>query len=221
MMNYIKWRPLFSLFGSFLLAGTFVSCQDELLDKVNVYSNDFSNLDSSNIINAKWHEFNGDSVLGWYYNEEISINIPSLPYHNTVEITIELLIHDSWDGNPDDIGGSDFWFMHLDGEEIVNTTFSNTPCGYSFCLYQSYPENYPRSFEPKTGAINTSLPGRCQYKGVPGWTSKYRITKLVKHERSNLTILCGDKLKQLNTTDRTCDESWSISKIEVNTLTVK
>ena|SRR5680860_434206 len=220
-MNYMKWRPLFILLGYFFFAGAFSSCQDELLDKVKVYSNDFSTLDSSNIVNAKWHEFNGDSVLGWYHSEDISIDIPNLPYHNTVEITIELLIHDSWDGNPDNIGGPDRWFMHLDGEEILNTTFSSTACGYSFCLYQSFPENYPRSFEPKTGAIDNSLPGRCQYKGNPGWTSKYRITKLVKHERSLLTLLCGGTLKQLNTTDPKCDESWSISKIEVSTLTVK
>lgn len=220
-MNYFKWRSLFILFGCFFLLASFFSCQDDLLDRVQVYSNDFSSLDSSNIVNAKWHEFDGDTVLGWYYNEEISINIPSLPSHNTVEVTIELLVHDSWDGNPDNIGGPDFWYLTLDGKEIVNTTFSNSPCEPFYCFYQSYPENYSRSFEPKTGATDTGLPGRCQYQGVPGWTSKYRLTKLVKHGRPDLTILCGAKIKQLNATDPTCDESWSISKVEVNTLTVK
>lgn len=220
-MNYNKLRCLFIPLGYILFSSLIFSCQDELLDKVAVYSNDFSDLDNTNIVNAKWHEFNGDTILGWYHNEEFSFNLPNLPSHNTVEITIELLIHDSWDGNPDNIGGPDFWYLHLDGEEILNTTFSNTPCGSSFCLYQAYPENYPRTFEPKAGAIDTDFPGRCQYNGIPGWTSKYRITRLVKHDSPSLTILCGDKLIQLNSPDPKCDESWSISKIEVSTLTVK
>jgi hypothetical protein len=219
-MNYNNWRSLFILLGCVLLMASLISCQDELLDKVHVYSNDFSSADPSSLTNGKWHEFNGDTVLGWFHNEEVSLNISRLPSHNTVEITIELLIHDSWDGNPDNIGGPDFWFMHLDGQEIINTTFSNTACGSSYCYYQSFPENFPRFFEPKTGALETILPGRCQYEGIPGGTTKYHITQLIKHESPDLTLLCGDKIKQLNTSDPACDESWSISKIEVKTLTV-
>lgn len=220
-MSYVQWRYLFTLFGSLFLSGTFISCQDELLERVTVYSNDFSQGESADIINGKWFKFNDDSVLGWYHNEEISLTISDLPSHNTVEITIELLLHDSWDGNPENVGGPDFWYMQLDNEEIINTTFSNSPCGYNYCLYQSYPENFSRFFEPKTGAMDTNLPGRCQYKDTLGWTTKYRITKLVKHQDSDLTILCGDQLRQGNTDNPQCDESWSISKIEVSTLTVK
>lgn len=220
-MNYHLWRGLTIIFGYLLLSCTLISCQDELMDRVVVYSNDFSKSDDNNFINFKRHEFNGDTVLGWFHNEEISLTIPDLPGHNTVEVTLELLIHDSWDGNPENMGGPDRWYLHLEDEMILNTTFSNTPCGFSFCLYQAFPENYPRTFEPKSEAIETDLPGRCQYTGVSGWTSKYRITRLIKHNSSSLTLLCGDDLVQLNATDPSCDESWSISKIEVKTLTVK
>lgn len=221
MMKYIQWRTLFIVCGYLSLSHLLSSCQDELMEKVVVFSDDFSSMDATHLTNGKWHEFNGDTVLGWYHNEEVTLNIPKLPSHNTLEITIELLIHDSWDGNPDNIGGPDYWLMHLDGEEIINATFSNTPCGFNFCLYQSFPENYPRTFEPKTGAIDTALPGRCQYNGVQGWTSKYRITRLIKHDSPSLSISLKDQLLQLNAADPKCDESWSVSKIEISTLTVK
>jgi len=64
------------------------------------------------------------------------------------------------------------------------------------------------------------LPGRCQYKGIAGWTSKYVVTRLVKHKSSNLTVLIGDRLLQTNAPDPGCDESWSISNIVVKALTV-
>ena len=197
-----------------------VSCQDELLERVPVYSLDL-NSPSSQIINQKQFDFYGDTVLGWYHAEEIVLNLNNLPAHNTIEVTVELLIHDSWDGNQHEVGGPDLWYMQLDGETIVNVTFSNSPCGTNYCMYQSYPENYPRHLEPKSGSVDPDLPGRCQYKDIPGWTTKYLITRRVKHKSSSLTLLLGDRLLQSNTSDPACDESWSISKLEVNALTVK
>ena len=222
MKENSKLRVFLILMGCLFSSFAFTSCEDSLLERVVLYSDDFSNSkENSAVVNAKWHEFNGDTVLGWYNAEEISLNLSGLPKHNTIEITVELLVHDSWDGNPDNVGGPDYWYLHLDGEEIVNTTFSNSPCGTNYCTYQAYPENYPRSFEPKTGAIDSNLPGRCQYKDMPGWTSKYRITRLVKHRENNLSILIGDRLRQENVLNPGCDESWSISKIEISALTVK
>jgi hypothetical protein len=217
-----KLSAFFILLGCFFSLFALTSCEDTLMERVVLYADDFSHTDeNSPVINAKWHKFNGDTVLGWYHNEEIALNLSDLPKHNTIEITVELLVHDSWDGNPDNVGGPDYWYLHLDGEEIVNTTFSSSPCGSNYCIYQAYPENYPRTFEPKTGAVESNLPGRCQYKGIPGWTSKYQVTRLVKHQGNNLSILIGDRLRQENATDPSCDESWSISKIEISALTVK
>ena len=50
------------LFRCLLLSCLLFSCQDELLDKVTVYSNDFSKQDDSHITNAKWLEFDGKTV---------------------------------------------------------------------------------------------------------------------------------------------------------------
>lgn len=222
MKNNSTIRIFFIWMGCYFSFASLSSCDDKLMETMIIFSDDFSHSDQeSPVFNAKWHEFNGDTVLGWYNNEEIGLKLSNLPKHNTVKITIDLLVHDSWDGSPDNVGGPDYWYMHLDGEEIIKTTFSNTPCGSNYCLYQSFPENYPRTFEPKTGALNIDLPGRCQYKNTPGWTSHYRITRLIKHSGNQLSLLIGDRLKQENASDPGCDESWSISKIEISALIVE
>lgn len=214
----------FPLHQTFLLITylvVFTSCEHTLLEEVLVYQNDFSTMDVTNIESARLDEFQGRPVLGPYNLAEVEVTIPNLPSHNTVRVSVDILIHDSWDGNSDDVGGPDFWYMLLDGADVFRTTFSNSPCTSSYCLYQSYPERFPRFMDPKTGALNTKLPGRCQYKDVPGWTSLYRITKLISHSSSQLVILLGDELKQTNARNPICDESWSIANIEVSTLIIK
>lgn len=204
----------FIIFISFLS-----SCQDDILEDVLIYSNDFTTLDSRNIkSNVGFGEFNDEFVLGFFHNESFTLKFNDLPTHNTVRVTIDLYIHDSWDGNSQGVGGPDVWKMLVDNELIVNTTFSNSLCEPAYCLYQSFPENGLRQFEPKTGAVMTNLPGRCQYTGVTGWTTKYRITHLVPHQNQTLTITCLDELMQSNAINPKCDESWSVSKIEVSVL---
>lgn len=218
-------NSLFSRLFSPRLVAVFIllsSCQeDPLIGDFLVYENDFSGLDLSQIENGKLHVFQQDTVLGNYNNEEVTFQLEGLPKHNIVRVTVDLLVHDSWDGNVNGSGGPDQWYMKLDQMEVLNTTFSNSPCTYSYCLYQSYPENNGRHFDPKTGAINTNLPGLCQYDSMPNWSSLYRISKLVYHQGSTLEILLGDQLIQENAESPICDESWSLAKIEVSTLSNK
>jgi hypothetical protein len=37
--------------------------------------------------------------------------------------------------------GPDFWYMKIDKEELVRTTFSNSPGESTYCLRQSYPQD--------------------------------------------------------------------------------
>src|SRR5690606_20484075 len=113
MVNNTR-RLLATWVGCMLFLGGLVSCQDELLERMPVYFLDFATSHSIPIGNEKWFEFNGDTVLGWYDDEEVVLNLSNLPKHNTVEVTVEVLIHDSWDGNQHEVGGPDFWYMHLD-----------------------------------------------------------------------------------------------------------
>ncbi|SHN20882.1 hypothetical protein SAMN04488057_110148 [Cyclobacterium lianum] len=211
-----KTHPIFLI----ILAVWCFSCETSLLEEVKVYDNDFSQSDLLYFEKGRLFDFNGDTVLGYFHNEEIALNLPDLPEHNTIKVTIDLLLHDSWDGNPDNVGGPDFWYMNLDGQQVLRTTFSNSPCESTYCLYQSFPNNFPRFYEPKTGAVRSDLPGRCQYQNSNGWTSHYQITRIISHSANSLAIVCGDELKQENAADPVCDESWSIARIRVSTMTL-
>lgn len=197
----------------------FSSCQKEFLEEIIVYSNDFTDSDLRYIqSNVGLGDYYGEKVLGFFHNESFTLKLNDLPKHNTVRITIDLYVHDSWDGNSQGQNGPDIWKMLVDNKLIVNTTFSNSVCEPAYCLYQSYPENGLRQFEPKTGSVIADLPGRCQFEGVSGWTTKYRITLLVPHQNRTLTLECLDELIQSNAFNPKCDESWSVSKIEVSIL---
>ncbi|SMD42628.1 hypothetical protein SAMN00777080_1189 [Aquiflexum balticum DSM 16537] len=219
-----KYHHLF-IFLLLFVSLTLNSCQDTLCgceSFENIYSNDFTKLDLENFENGRLFIFRGDTLLGNYHNEEVSVTIPGLPFHNTVRVTIELWIHDTWDGNVDDgFGGPDYWYMKVDESEVVRTTFSNSPCESTFCLRQSFPNDYFRQNLPKTDAFQTLIPGLCVFAALPNYTSKYRVTRLVKHEGSTLKLTLGDELMQTNVPDPKCDESWSVGKIELSTFVVR
>lgn len=213
-MNCFKW-----IFW-FLAVLIFGGCQEDTdLGEVVIYAVDFTSENLQEIPNARLREFNGSTVLGNFNNEEVTIRLNHIPSHKMLKIKVELLLHDSWDGNAASPGGPDVWYMNVDGYPLVHATFSNQPCVSTWCLSQSFPDPLGRHNDPKTGAVDTSLPGLCQYEGEEGWTTKYDISKIIRHDGSQLTLNLGDMMIQehLNTTQQ-CDESWSLSKIEISTV---
>ena len=220
-MFFIKKKSLVSFFGILTLFILTISCEDRLESEMMVYSNDFSTLNLANFENARLFVFQSDTVVGFYHNEEVSMTIPDLPGHNILKVTVDILIHDSWDGNPDDgISGPDIWYMKVDGNEVVRTTFSNSPCASTYCLKQSYPQDYFRQNNPKSGAVQTNLPGLCLFGAFQSYTTRYSISRLISHNSSSVRLTFGDELKALNSSDPLCDESWSIAKIEVTSMVV-
>ncbi len=196
-------------------------CTDTLESSIVVYSNDFSDLNLEGFDGARLFVFQEDTVSGFYNNEEIRLRLDGLPSHNIMRVTIDILTHDSWDGNPDDNqSGPDYWIMEIDQNEVIRTTFSNSPCESLFCLYQSYPDNYARQNEPKTGAVRTNMPGLCLFGAFENYTTQYSITKLVEHTNNDIDIVLRDELRQEGNPDPICDESWSIANIVVEALVV-
>jgi len=203
---------LFILLNAVLLA----ACEDKLVSEKQFYFYDFSSNDENKFSNLRLLNFNGVPVAGNYHNEELTLTLSNLSDHNILKLTVEILIHDSWDGNQNiPIAGPDFWYITVDGEEVLRTTFSNSPCESTYCLRQSYPQDYFRQNFPKAGAIQTNLPGLCLFGNRSNYTTKYRISKLISHNKSGVTVVFGDELKALNSPDPRCDESWSVSKVEV------
>ena len=154
-------------------------------------------------------------------NGGFSLNLDNLPPHKAIEITVEPYMHDSWDGNNNygGIDGPDVWTMSADGEELVNSSFSNSPCNSMYCLFQSYPVSYSGGIinnPPKTDAM-TVLPGFC-YTGYTYGTSVYKIVKTISHSKNTLNINFRDFLVQTNVSDPLCDESWSVGLLRVKIL---
>jgi len=221
-MRKISWQNPLQVWILFGMLAITTSCLPTTEMEQVVYSNDFSTLDLAGFENARLFEFLNDTVVGHYNNEEVAVTIPNLPPHDYLKITIEILVHDSWDGNPDDgLGGPDIWYMGYDGEEIFRTTFSNTPCESTYCLYQSYPNDYFRQNVPKSGAVQTNMPGLCLFGELPNYTTRYSISKLIEHSNPSIKVFMGDELVANNSPDPLCDESWSLSKIEVEAIQTK
>ncbi|MEP0713399.1 MAG: hypothetical protein ABJC55_15895, partial [Algoriphagus sp.] len=139
-----------------------------------------------------------------------------------LKVTLDILIHDTWDGNTSDgVSGPDQWFFGVDNEEVFRTTFSNTPCESTYCLYQSYPDTFSQTNRPKTGAVQTNMPGLCFFGTTPNYTSRYSISKIIEHKNSDVRIYMDSDLVAENSFDPKCDESWSLSGITVEALILK
>ena len=203
---------------AFLLIGLGLSaCVESVENQVQLYDNNFSKLDLSNFENGRLFIWRNDTIAGWYNNEEVAVTLYDLPPHNYLKLSVELLIHDSWDGNRNDgISGPDYWFMGVDSVDVVRTTFSNSPCGSTYCLYQSFPNEFFRQNNPKTGAIETNMPGLCIFGRQENYTSRYRVERLIEHTQvDSIRFHMRDELKQTNSPWPVCDESWSIAKISI------
>lgn len=199
-----------------------VSCKKNVSSEVEVYSNDFQSGNLTNITNGVISPFNGTAVLGNYNNSNFILTVGNLSKHDLVQISFDLYIHDSWDGNKLSPDGPDIWELLVDGNSYINASFSNSPCGQgTFCPPQSYPLDYPNNFNnPKTGAFNTDLPGFCHLATDPHGTTLYKIERTIRHSDKTLVLQCLDKLVQPNTADPKCDESWSVDNINIKAITL-
>jgi len=79
----------------------------------------------------------GEKFLGRFINHTVSFNRSNMPPHNRISIEFDLYIIDSWDAD-------EIWSMSVNGETIINTSFSNI-----FYSNQAYPDNIPASNPPR------------------------------------------------------------------------
>ncbi|WCT14901.1 hypothetical protein [Mucilaginibacter jinjuensis] len=215
--KYYCFTLLFSVM-TFLGACTKTQVKSETV----VYSNDFESGDVKNIANGAITVFNGTHVLGRYNSNGFALTVANLPKHDLVEVTFDLYIHDTWDGNNIDNGysGPDLWSFLVDGSSYIHTSFSNADCPAGvFCTPQAYPNNYPNNNNnPKAGAYNTNLPGACYWASKPNGTTEYKISKQINHTDNTLLMQCIGDLVQKNVADPMCDESWSVDNIVIKAI---
>jgi hypothetical protein len=211
----------------FVMAIFLVSCKGLQKDTV-VYFNDFENDSLTSIIDGKIGEYKGSKVIGRYSQNGFLLRLDSLPIHNILQITFDLYIHDTWDGNSVKPEGPDIWIMNVDGWSAIYATFAN---GQFTNYTQSYPVLQPE-YNPATGfkffnnkpnsnAIKTDLPGACKLQNINGGTSMYRITRTIEHTTSTLDVGCFAQLEDPDMVNKNCNESWSVDNLKIKTIEFK
>ena len=212
MAHLKKYIPL-----TFFLILVISGCRKGPQQADIIYSNDFENNDLKGFTGGQISAYNNSMVLGRYNKGGFELKLSQLPKHDLVEISFDLFIHDSWDGNLTDVGGPDIWKMEIEGSDFIRTTFNNNDC--VSCLPQSYPFNYLNSNQnPRTGAYQTDLPGACLWADKSRGTSLYKIVKTVSHNTATFSMKCIDELFQSNTVNQVCDESWSVDNLVIKTI---
>jgi hypothetical protein len=152
--------------------------------------------------------YNGTKVFGPFANDSITYVMNSIPRHDSITVSFDLYIHDSWEGNCATVGEDRFKFK-VNNNTLLSETFSN-----SVTCTQSYSNtgvsgNYPAL----TGAVASGLPQRC----LSGSTStKYTITKSFAHSASSLVFSWLGALHDTSANLAKCNESWSLDNIIIN-----
>ncbi|MDP3467500.1 MAG: hypothetical protein Q8S11_04165 [Daejeonella sp.] len=206
-----------------ILIISFASCKGLQKDTI-IYKNDFEGGNLSGIIDGKIEDYNGSKVIGRYSQNGFLLKLDSLPKHNMVQISFDLYIHDTWDGNAAKPEGPDIWIMNIDGWSAIYSTFANglcTNCSQAFPVLQPSHVNGGFVFfnnKPNSNAIKTDLPGACILKDTKGGTSMYKILYTFEHTQSTLDIGCYAQLEDPDPANKNCNESWSVDNMMVKTI---
>ena len=219
MINIIISKTRLSLLAMFIGTSLLMGCFKSGYDEMTVYNNEFKTGSTEKLTGAKLYKYGGEYVIGRYNNGGFTLDLDNLPNHKALQVIVEPRFHDSWDGNNNfgGIDGPDIWNLKVDGQDLVYSTFSNSPCNSLYCIFQSYPASYGVVNNPPRTEASYSLPRVCHSSDAYG-TSGYKMVKTIKHTGSKAKIQFLDYLVQLNAADKMCDESWSVYSLKVKVL---
>ena len=187
------------------------------------FESDYTNLEKIYI-----SEFDGDKVMGPFNNNGFYMHWDNLPKHDYIKLTFDLYIHDTWEGNTNELNNGqpdhDAWIIEFDPDSKVKphekiyyeTTFSNGGCFPGYCQAQSFPNEFPFYNDAREGAHVKYLQGRCLYADSPYGSSMYKIEKIFPHKNSSMVISFYDRLKQNVPFDKLCEESWSMDNLNIS-----
>jgi len=147
--------------------------------------------------------FNGSRVLGPFGNDSVTFDYFNLPQHDSIRVTFDLYIHDTWEGDCSVVGRDQFRFKN-GSTNVLTTTFSNnTNCT----------QNFPVANSPSTtGASATGLPRRCDNTGI---TTRYTITRSFRHTATDLNLAWVAELTDSVDNTNLCNESWTLDNVTI------
>lgn len=144
----------------------------------------------------------GESFLGQFATDAITLTLTDLPAHNGVRISFDLYVIRSWDGNDVDYG-PDIWALSLDENSLLQTTFSNWTNAV-----QAYPGSYPGgNYLARTGAAAFNSLGYF-WEGYPQ-DATYRLSFEIDHTSADLEAAFSSAIQVI------ADESWGVDNIEI------
>ncbi|MDX9910718.1 MAG: hypothetical protein RBS39_02680 [Phycisphaerales bacterium] len=150
--------------------------------------------------------------LGEFGNESAFLTIEEMPQHSVVNVSVELFVIRSWDG--DEWPGPDVWEVLVDGEVFYSTTFANgdeTKPGT-----QSFAGSNTEARGPaagRTGANENNTLGYF-FREQPR-DSVYNLTFEIPHTGSEMVLgFRASGLQPIN------DESWGLGSVIVQAVTV-
>lgn len=218
MRNFFFTSFLLPLIAIFFIAVAPIGCTKKLTKTFVAYENDFERQGQATVViydyyglvtTSRIFDFNGSKVLGPFNNNAVNFTTKNIPDHNVLEISFDLYIHDSWQGNLKASNGvPDLFVIKYDENPKFVTTFSN------HSLYkQAYPQWYSAADNPTyANALEIKLPGRCLWKDSAQGTSFYKIVESFGHNTDSFKLTLSDALQPFGAI---CDKSWSIDHLKI------
>ena len=175
-----------------------------------VYSNNFSvsagpEWSDTSTATANGEDFLADDHHGSGAGTK-TLTLSSLPAHNSVTVSFDLYIIESWDGNGQQGGGVDNWQLEADGNNVLFTNFAN----FTGANTQAYPNQVSPygpggAFAPRTGAFAN---GHLGYGTGDFGDATYRFSFTFPHSASNIVL---DFTSLQNQTPG--DEGWGLDNV--------
>jgi hypothetical protein len=168
-----------------------------------VYSNDFE----GGLIGAEWSlsttsvSPKGETFLGEFLNDAVTITVNDLPTHSTVIVSADLYILRSWDGT-NTTYGPDVFDIYTPTTSLLHTTFANGGGNK-----QNYPDNIG-------GKIHAAESGSVRkIKLGYGMDASYPISYAISHTGSSFSITF-----QASGLFSLPDESWGLDNVVISIL---
>jgi hypothetical protein len=144
-------------------------------------------------------------------DQTVSLCLSNLPAHISLQVTFDLYILKSWDGNSPAYGRDRFLLTVAGGPTLLDTTFSNNPKTNTEGSYQDYPAS---KSQPWAGAFSTNALGYSSFF----FDASYRMNYTFVHTGSVVALNFHSSLFEGKGTR---DESWGLDNVTVATTSVR
>ncbi len=152
----------------------------------------------------------GEEFLGEFGNERVTFTLQEAVEAPMLEVSFDLYIIRSWDGNVSFPGQDIFRFGVVGGPTLLDTTFANQRPGWE--RPQAYPNARGEGDNPmNSGADAVNTLGYEFYNGP--LDAVYHMTYLIEPTNGGLELFFeAQGLQQLS------DESWGVDNVQIRTV---